>query len=234
MNVRILYFATLRDRAGTKEEELTLTAGSTVGDLLERVLQDHPALSPHMGSAVVAVNKEFAPASQQLHDGDEVAFFPPVSGGEQPRPTLFKITEEELDQNTLLRSLILPTTGAACAFTGFVRGQTERGGIHETQYLDYEAYAPMAEEKMRQVADEIRSKWPAVEGIAIVQRVGRLDPGAPTVLIACTSAHRDSGVFEATRYGIDRLKQIVPVWKKEVGPEGEAWVEGDYSPSSLD
>jgi molybdopterin synthase catalytic subunit len=83
---------------------------------------------------------------------------------------------------------------------------------------------------MQQVAAEIRARWPAVEGIAIVQRIGRLDPGTPTVLIVCTAAHRDTGVFEAARYGINRLKEIVPVWKKEVGPQGEYWVEGEYIP----
>jgi molybdopterin synthase catalytic subunit len=88
----------------------------------------------------------------------------------------------------------------------------------------------MAEAKMRQVADEIRQRWPQVEGIAIVQRVGKLLPGTPTVLVACSAAHRDTGVFEAARYGIDRLKEIVPIWKKEVGPGGEEWVEGSYVP----
>jgi molybdopterin synthase catalytic subunit len=112
-----------------------------------------------------------------------------------------------------------------------VRGITQRGDPHETSYLEYEAYIPMAEAKMIQVADEIRSRWPVVEGIAIVQRIGRLDPGTPTVLIACTAAHRDTGVFEAARYGIDRLKEIVPVWKKEVSPRGETWVEGEYRPT---
>ena len=85
-------------------------------------------------------------------------------------------------------------------------------------------------DSVRQVADEIRSRWPTIEGIAIVQRIGRLYPRTPTVLIACTAAHRDTGVFEAARYGIDRLKEIVPVWKKEVGPNGEEWIEGDYLP----
>ena len=83
---------------------------------------------------------------------------------------------------------------------------------------------------MQQVAGEIREQWPTVEGIVIVQRIGRLYPQTPTVLIACTAAHRDTGVFEAARYGIDRLKEIVPVWKKEVGLNGEEWVEGDYRP----
>ena len=111
-----------------------------------------------------------------------------------------------------------------------VRGETKRDQFHETAYLEYEAYVPMAEAKMKQVADEIRSQWPVIEGIAIVQRIGKLYPKTPTVLIACTAAHRDTGVFEAAHYGIDRLKEIVPVWKKEVGPGGEEWVEGDYLP----
>jgi molybdopterin synthase catalytic subunit len=149
-------------------------------------------------------------------------------------PTIYSITDSELDLNGLLAQITLPSTGAAAIFTGMVRGETGRGDPHETVYLVYEAYVPMAEAKMKQVADEIRQKWPSVEGIAIVQRVGRLYPKTPTVLIACTAAHRDTGVFEAARYGIDRLKEIVPVWKKEVGPNGEEWVEGDYIPKAED
>ncbi len=153
---------------------------------------------------------------------------------EQNYPTLFYITDGALDLDALLAQITLPSTGAACIFTGMVRGVTRRDNPHETVYLEYEAYQPMAESKMRQVADEIRARWPSVEGIAIVQRIGRLDPGTPTVLIACTAAHRDTGVFDAARYGIDRLKEIVPVWKKEVGPHGESWVEGEYIPREKD
>lgn len=149
-------------------------------------------------------------------------------------PTICSISASDIDLNDLLKQITLTSTGAAAIFTGMVRGETIRGDPHETVYLEYEAYVPMAEAKMRQVADEIRSKWPTVEGIAIVQRIGRLYPKTPTVLIACTAAHRDTGVFEASRYGIDRLKEIVPVWKKEVGQNGEEWVEGDYMPGSKD
>lgn len=145
-------------------------------------------------------------------------------------PEIFAITEEELDLNALLAAITRDSTGAAAIFTGMVRGVTSRETPHETIYLEYEAYQPMAEARMKQVAAEIRARWPSIEGIAIVQRVGRLYPRTPTVLIACTAAHRDTGVFEAARYGIDRLKEIVPVWKKEVGPQGEYWVEGDYIP----
>ena len=145
-------------------------------------------------------------------------------------PTIFSITEDEIDLDDLLAKITLTSTGAAAIFTGMVRGETRRGEAHATEYLEYEAYIPMAEAKMKQVAAEIRQKWPTVEGVAIVQRIGKLYPKTPTVLIACTAAHRDTGVFEAARYGIDRLKEIVPIWKKEVSPDGEFWVEGEYIP----
>ena len=143
---------------------------------------------------------------------------------------LFTNDGEEACVDALVAQITLPTTGAACIFTGLVRGVTARDNPHETEYLEYEAYIPMAEAKMRQVADEIRARWPSVDGIALVQRIGRLYTGTPTVLVACTAAHRDTGVFEAARYGIDRLKEIVPIWKKEVSPQGQAWVEGEYVP----
>ena len=145
-------------------------------------------------------------------------------------PTIFSVTEDEIDLNDLLARISLTSTGAAAIFTGMVRGETTRVDAHATEYLEYEAYIPMAEAKMKQVTDEIRERWPVVQGIAVIQRVGKLYPKTPTVLIACTAAHRDTGVFEAARYGIDRLKEIVPIWKKEVSPNGEFWVEGDYIP----
>lgn len=147
-------------------------------------------------------------------------------------PTIFSITEDEIDLNQLVTQITLTSTGAAAIFTGMVRGSTSRDNPYETAYLEYEAYKPMAEAKMKQVADEIRERWDTIEGIAIVQRIGKLYPRTPTVLIACTSAHRNTGVFEAACYGIDRLKEIVPVWKKEFGLKSEEWVEGDYIPKA--
>lgn len=234
MQITVLFFATFKERAGARRAELSLSEGATVADLKARLLADFPGLGGAGGSMLVSVNKEFAFDADLLPDGAEVALFPPVSGGSDEFPTVFAITEAELDLDELLARITLPGTGAACIFTGMVRGVTRRGDPHETVYLEYEAYAPMAEAKMRQVADEIRQRWPVVEGIAIVQRIGKLYPMTPTVLIACTAAHRDTGVFEAARYGIDRLKEIVPVWKKEVGPQGETWVEGDYTPGEHD
>jgi molybdopterin synthase catalytic subunit len=188
-----------------------------------------------MSFALVSVNREYAFDGDIIPSGAELALFPPVSGGSNAElPTIFSITDQALDLDELLAQITLPSTGAACLFSGMVRGQTVRDNPHETVHLEYEAYRPMAEAKMRQVADEIRRLWPSVEGIAIVQRIGILFPGTPTVLIACSAAHRDTGVFEAARYGIDRLKEIVPVWKKEVGPQGQEWVEGDYIPGRND
>jgi molybdopterin synthase catalytic subunit len=147
-------------------------------------------------------------------------------------PTYSLITEDAIDLNAIIAQITSPETGAVVFFTGIVRAITSRADPHETLYLEYEAYTPMADAMMRQIADEIRSRWPEVEGIVLIQRIGRLDPGTPTTAIACSSAHRNSGVFEAARYGIERLKEIVPVWKKEVGPRGQVWVEGEHRPDN--
>jgi molybdopterin synthase catalytic subunit len=234
LEIKVLYFAYFRDRVGKREELVSVANGTKVGDLRDQLMERHSAIAESLPSAVMAVNHEFAFSEDQLQDGDEVAIFPPVSGGTEDSPTVLRITEDEVQMDELLDELILPTTGAACIFTGVVRGKTSRGEGHETLYLEYEAYRSMAVQKLRQVAEEIRARWPEVSGIALVQRIGRLDPGTPTVLIACTAAHRDSGVFEASRYGIDRLKEVVPIWKKEVGPMGDYWVEGDYHPDKED
>jgi molybdopterin synthase catalytic subunit len=150
------------------------------------------------------------------------------------RLTISKIVEAELDLDGLLEELTLNSTGAVVIFTGLVRGFTDRDVPHETLALVYEAYKPMAEKMMSKIAVEIRNKWPEIESIAMIQRIGKLVPGNPSVLIACSAAHRDTGVFEAARYGIERLKEIVPVWKKELQSGGETWIVGDYIPEPGD
>jgi molybdopterin synthase catalytic subunit len=147
-------------------------------------------------------------------------------------PTVIEIVETDLDLNGLIARIISPSTGAIGIFTGIVRGITTRVEPIQTEYLEYEAYRPMAEIKMTQIAAEIRAQWSSIEGIAIVQRIGRVFPGTPTTIVACSATHRDQGVFDAAQYGIDRLKEIVPIWKKEVGLASEVWVEGDYLPNS--
>jgi molybdopterin synthase catalytic subunit len=233
MRVKVLYFANFRDHAGGKEEFVELPDVATVSDLVKMIEQLHPSLSEGLPTAVMAVNREFAFSDEPISDGDEIAIFPPVSGGGHP-PTILQVTQDELDFNEILPQLVGDEIGAICMFTGTVRGVTTRGETQSTAHLEYEAYHEMAESKLVQVAEEIRDQWSEVKGIAIIQRLGHLEVGDPTVMIACSAGHRDSGVFEAARYGIDRLKQIVPIWKKEVGPSGEFWVEGDYLPDKSD
>ena len=217
MMIRVKLFATLKDRAGSPHVSIDLPDDASVSVLLDRLAAAHPKLASSLGTCLVAVNQEFAFGATPIRPGDEVALFPPVSGGAFPE--IFRITDGPIDLNELVASVTLPATGAVCTFTGTVRGVS---ADHETAQLHYEAYTPMAEAKMKQVADEIRERWPAVQGIAIVQRVGRLNRGEFTVLIAVSAGHRDQGVFEAARYGIDRLKEIVPIWKKENFADGTA------------
>ncbi len=238
MAVTILLFATLKERAGTNRLTLPIPNDpATVADVRMALAQAYPALAESLPTAIAAVNHEFAFPADQVRNNDEVAFFPPVSGGSENGawPEICRVAREPIDLNELTRTITSPATGAVCLFSGAVRGETRAdGGLIQTVRLEYEAYEPMALAKMQQVIAEIRERWPLVQGIAVVQRVGALTVGDPTVLIACASGHRDQGCFEAARYGIDRLKEIVPVWKKEVGADGSHWVEGHYAPTPGD
>ena len=230
MQLVVRLFATLKDIVRASQVTVELNDDATVGALREKLAADYPALAASLPTCLVAVNREFAFADTPLHPGDEIALFPPVSGGADG-PTITRITPDALDVNEIVHSLTLPTTGAVVAFTGTVRGSEQDRQVVQ---LFYEAYTPMAEAKLRQVAGEMRAKFPAVEGIALIQRVGMLAAGEPTILVAVSSPHRDQGCFEAARYGIDRIKEIVPVWKKEIGPNGEEWIEGHYTPKAGD
>jgi MoaE-MoaD fusion protein len=233
MTISVLFFATLKDRAGVQRVELELTSPLTVKELKSLLAEKYPALQEIMPGIITSINREFAYDEDSVTDDAEVAFFPAVSGGSEYL-TLVKVTEDALDLDELVSQITEETTGAVCIFTGVVRGKTLRGEGHDTTELFYESYVPMAEAKLLQIADEIRQRWGTVEGIVIVQRIGRLAAGTPTVIVACAAAHRDTGVFEAALYGIDRLKEIVPVWKKEIGPGGEEWIEGKYLPRQGD
>jgi molybdopterin synthase catalytic subunit len=233
--ITVLFFANLREMIGMKETSIDIPEGTNVKGFKVIIGDLYPSLIPQLATTLVSINKEYGFDEDIIPQGAEVALFPPVSGGtdgDSVRPYYFGVEEGELDLNELVERITTAKTGAACIFTGMVRAVTQRDGAHETEYLEYQAYHEMAVEKISQVAEEIWETWPSVEGIAIVQRIGHLNAGTPTVVIACSAGHRDSGVFEAARYGIDRLKQIVPIWKKEVGPDGEVWIEGEYLPKA--
>jgi len=235
MKLEIKLFATLRDLAGSKSVLLHLNEPATVNSLLAAMAEQHPAVAPVLSSSLVSVNKQFAEGETAVNPQDEIAIFPPVSGGTMPYPTHFAITTDELDINAIHAKIKQDDVGAVVSFTGAVRGQTKRDGLPpQTNWLEYEAYNEMAELKMAQIAREIWERWPLVKGIAIVQRIGRLDVGETTTFVACASGHRDQGVFDAALYGIDRLKEIVPVWKKEVGKDKSEWVNGRYHPTEKD
>jgi len=237
MELDIRLFATLRDRAGQNSVSVSVPSPATVQDLLDTIELTYPKLAASLPTVLVAVNKNFAFPETIVRPGDEVALFPPVSGGASTfrHPTFFAISNDAPDMQAIYEHLTQPDVGAIVNFTGMVRGQTRREGMPaETLYLEYEAYSSMAEQKMAQIAQEIWQRWPGVKGVAIVQRIGKLDISDVTTFIACGAGHRDQGVFEAARYGIDRLKEIVPVWKREVGPDRSVWVEGKYQPSPED
>ncbi len=231
--ITVTFFAALREIAGTPRITLEIPEGTTVGQLKQMLLERYPDLAPSFHNIVTSINDITAEDEETIPDRAHVALFHPIAGGagDAAFPTIALLTEETLDLNALIAQITRPTTGAVVFFSGVVRGIT-RG--QQTTVLEYQAYREMAEAKLHQVAEEIRQRWPKVEGIVVAQRIGRLAPGTPTVLVACAAPHRNDGAFEAARYGIDRLKEIVPVWKKEIGPDGEQWVHGHYHPTADD
>jgi molybdopterin synthase catalytic subunit len=227
MKVTVKLFARLREIVGEGRLEQELGEGATVEDLLRTLQAAYPGLAQVTARTIVSVNQEFATPDSLLRDGDDVAIFPPVSGGGDS----FRVTFEPISIEDVAKAVVFPNTGAVVSFAGVVRNVSEG---KEVAYLEYEAYEEMALAKLRQVADEARAQWPQIVDVAIAQRIGHLEVGEVAVVIAVSSGHRDQGCFEACRYVIDRLKQIVPIWKREVGPTGEEWVEGDYLPTAND
>lgn len=224
MRVRVLFFGQLKEITGVAEEDAELSEGARVEDVFERYGRRFPKLAEFRASIAASVNQEYAGWRAPLSSGDEVAFLPPVSGGQQPAVAedIFQIVREPIEPRNLIKSLKAPENGAVVVFDGFVRDNF-RG--QRTLYLEYEAYEPMALAKMREIGAHIRMTFP-IHRLAIVHRLGRLEIGETSVLIAVSSAHR-CAAFDACRYAIDTLKRAVPIWKKEYFAGGAVWAEGE-------
>ena len=208
MEVVVRLFAGLRERAGTGERRLELPEGSCVADVWAPLeLGEQPA------GLLYAVNREYATADTPLSAGDEVALIPPVSGG------AFRLSEEPLDPAAVIREVSDPRAGGIATFIGTTRVESRGRTVH---YLDYEAYGGMAEQVMAELAEELKRKHDLCE-LAIAHRIGRVDIGEPSVVIAVSAPHR-AAALEACQEAIDTLKGTVPLWKKEVYEGGEEWI----------
>ncbi len=223
IKVRVRAFAAVREALGSAETEISLPRGTDVAGLLAQLAASHPDARLADRRLAVAVNRVYAPPDRVLADGDELALIPPVSGGS---PKLFEITERPLSLDDIAARVSAPEHGGITVFAGTVRGVT---GDVQTECLEYEAYAEMAEEVLANIGAEVQRQWPAVTAISIVHRVGRLNVGEASVVIAVASAHR-ADTFPACHYAIDRVKAVAPIWKREIGPDGSFWVEGPAEP----
>ena len=232
MQVTVLFFGMLKDIVGKAEDGITLEEGSSIGRLYELYAARFPKLAEHSSSILFSRNREFAGWGEPLRDGDEVAFLPPVSGGigdngERTEAASgdsnpCRLTREPIDTRALVEQLKRGEDGAVVVFEGIARNNT-RG--RATRFLEYEAYEPMALEKMREIAAEVKQKF-AVDRVGMTHRLGRLEIGEASIVIVVTSPHRKPA-FEACHYAIDRLKQIVPIWKKEFFADGAVGGEGE-------
>jgi molybdopterin synthase catalytic subunit len=216
MQIQVLYFAVFRERLGTDGESLELADGARVADAIAALAAKHPAIAQLRGRFRVAVNQEFASDDAALKAGDELALIPPVAGGAD-RHALLRADALSLDR--CIAAVGDPGMGGIATFTGMVRRHSR--GI-TVDHLEYEAYAPMAVRVMTQLCDEIEAEIAGVK-LAVEHRVGRLEIGDVAVVIAAAAPHR-AEAFAACRAMIDRLKDRVPIWKKEVGDDGAEWV----------
>ena len=208
MQIRVRLFAALRERAGIAERQLELAEGASVADVWRELeLGDEPP------GIAYARNREYASRDTVLADGDEVALIPPVSGGS------FRVTEEPLSLDAVVGEVADESAGAVATFLGTVRRES-RG--RTVLYLEYEAYAEMAEGVMAQIAADLEQRYD-LWAVAIHHRVGRVEIGEASVAIAVSAPHREDALA-ACKEAIDTLKQTVPLWKKEVYEGGEEWL----------
>ena len=242
INVHVLFFGAARDAAGCTEVDFPLNGPTNAADVFAQVLSAYPELRRFGRSLLLAVNQEYAQTDREVNDGDELAFFPPVSGGSQPGSAgilpasasqatqandhdFFELITEPIDVGSVARRVILPECGATVTLDGYAREWT-RG--RRTLYLVYEAYAPMALSELHRLGREAHERF-EIAHIGIVHRTGRLEMGETSVVIAVSAPHRHAA-FEACEWAIRELKRTVPIWKKEVFEDGEVWVEGEGAP----
>ena len=233
MTIHVQYFAMMRELIGMSDETITLPLNATARDAFARIVESTPRLAGIEKSIMLMVNQEYVRGNHVLRDGDELAFIPPVSGGsgrddgddQVTLVKLFRVTDQEIDPRTVEAVVAGPDAGAIVTFSGNVRDNA-RG--RDVRALDYEAYVPAAEKMLAHIGAEIIDRWPSVR-TAITHRTGLLQPGETSVVIACASAHR-AQAFEAAAYAIDRIKEIVPIWKKEHYADGSTWIgsEAEY------
>ncbi|AEI39745.1 molybdenum cofactor biosynthesis protein [Paenibacillus mucilaginosus] len=226
MKLKLLLFAGLAESLGAPVLELDITpAGIRPGELKLLVAGLYPEAAAQLQAAFVAVNQAYADETVLITPGDEVALIPPVSGGEAPRMI---ITRDPISVEDVTAKVIRPHHGAALSFVGTTREFTHG---QRTTLLEYEGYEPMALKTMEQIGGEIEARWPGTL-CAITHRLGPVPIGEISVVIAVSSPHRDAS-YDASRYAIERLKQIVPIWKKEIWEDGSEWKghqQGPWNP----
>lgn len=231
MQIGILLFGQARELAGVAETTLDVPENASVAQAIARLEERFPALAPLDRVLLTAVNETYATRDERLDAGDTLAVFPPVSGGEDGASDRLadfcELTRTEIPIAAMRARLLRGEDGAVCIFDGVARNNT-RG--RRTLYLEYEGYEDMAIKTMWSLVDEVHEKWPTIDQIGITHRLGRIEIGESSVVIVVTSAHRRVA-FEACQHAIDRLKQIVPIWKKEFFVDGAVWVQGEAWPA---
>jgi MoaE-MoaD fusion protein len=230
MRLRVLFFGMLKDLVGRPADEIELPDGTDLGAVFECYASRHPRLRELAPSIVAARNQEFAERDTLLADGDEVAFLPPVSGGSDSDCTeiesgghYFALTRCPIDTREVIARILTGGDGGVVTFEGVVRNNTKG---RSTLYLDYECYEAMALKMIAKIGCEIAGAH-QITRIAIVHRLGRMLVGEASVAVIVTAPHRRAA-FDASLEGINRLKKLVPIWKKEHFADGEVWVEGEW------
>ena len=220
MKVNVLFFGITHDLTGCAQEQVELPDGESLEGLRRQYEGRFPRLLSLGDSLLLSVNQQVSRGDTALRDGDEVAFLPPVSGG--AGSDFVRLTRSPIAVSELATQLRARDDGAVVTFEGIVR---DHSGERATLYLEYEAYEPMAIRKMEDVGREAKQQF-AIDGIGMIHRLGRLEIGETSVAIIVSAEHRRAA-FAACQYAIDRLKQIVPIWKKEYFADGAVWAEGE-------